>query len=987
MSVRIGIYNLLLCVAVLLMGADNLSAQFYLTGANPARAKWNQIKTPNYKVIYPQGIDSLAYRYAVLLELERNGVMAGVMSDPKPVPVVLQPYTTLSNGMVVWAPKRAEFYTLPPATAEYYQNWERQLVLHESRHIGQMDHFTRGVYKPLSWILGEQITGLGVGLYGARWFLEGDAVVAETELTDGGRGRSASFLEYYRASFLSGQYRNWVKWRFGSNKYYAPNAYAAGYLINSTARLKSDNYLYAGELMNLYVKKFYNPGITNAASKKVAGATPEELFDEGVEMFGQIWREDYQKRGPFTQVTQLGHKRSPFYYEYNSPVVVGNDSIVCIRKGYDSATKLVMLMPDGREKVLRAFSSSTSNLEKSGSRLYWTESVLDERWEKEAYNVLYSYDLESGKVRRLSKKSSYNNPRASASGDSLSVVEYPVGGGSNLVILEAESGNTLASYRAPQNGQLTECAWLGGRLYALVVTEKGLGMYSMSLAEPGKWERVIEEQPKAIRALVSAGGKLYFESDIDGVNNIYEFEPQGEKLRRVVNSHFGSHSPYVHGDRVYYSNLLTNGQEPSYSLIDPQASAKEGDPYVEDGKLHTSYNFLVADRLSEQAQRYFAAQGAAGSAAEGSAAAASDAAASIPMVEKRYRKGAHLFRFHSWAPVYYNVDKLKAMSFENFNESLSLGATVYSQNTLGTAVTMLGYSYSNGFHAGHASFEYSGWLPVIKVTADYNTANRVLHKIEAHEESIRQLVTPTDTPLLKLSAQAYIPVNLSSKGWQRGVVPQLNWQFENNAFYQKGRNSYVNSQKLILAVRYYQMRPVATAAIYPKWGFSATLSGAINLDAGENFGSTASFYSYFYLPGVARNHGLRLSASWQEQFVDGKWMYSGNLVEMPRGHSAKYGRTFSKVTADYAIPINFRGLDLGFLAYVKRLQLIPFADYAQVKVSPGISSNLYSYGADVLVDANFFRIGVPVSVGVRYARTNDSKSLNHFGFLGSVALF
>ncbi|MBR4882296.1 MAG: hypothetical protein IKU18_00310, partial [Bacteroidales bacterium] len=347
MGVKIRIYNILLCAALLLMGAGNLSAQFYLTGANPSRAKWNQIKTPNYKVIYPQGIDSLAHRYATLLETERNGVMAGVMSDPKPVPVVLQPFTTLSNGMVVWAPKRAEFYTLPPATADYYQNWEMQLVLHESRHIGQMDHFTKGVYKPLGWILGEQITGLGVGLYGPKWLLEGDAVVAETELTDGGRGRSASFLEYYRASFLSGQYRNWVRWRFGSNKYYTPNAYAVGYLINSTARLKSDNYLYTGQLMNLYVKKFYNPNITNAASEKVAGATPQELFNEGVEMFGQMWREDYQKRGPFTQVTQLGHKRSPFYYEYNSPVVVGNDSIICIRKGYDSPTKLVMLMPHG----------------------------------------------------------------------------------------------------------------------------------------------------------------------------------------------------------------------------------------------------------------------------------------------------------------------------------------------------------------------------------------------------------------------------------------------------------------------------------------------------------------------------------------------------------------------------------------------------------------------------------------------------------------
>ena len=263
----------------------------------------------------------------------------------------------------------------------------------------------------------------------------------------------------------------------------------------------------------------------------------------------------------------------------------------------------------------------------------------------------------------------------------------------------------------------------------------------------------------------------------------------------------------------------------------------------------------------------------------------------------------------------------------------------------------------------------------------------MLHKIEQHEESIRQVAIETDKPLLKISAQAYIPINLSSKGWQRGLVPQVNWLYENNAYYQQKRKSYVDMQELILSLRYYQMRPVATAAIYPKWGFSATLSGAVNLDAGENFGSTASFYSYFYLPGFVANHGLRLSASYQEQFVDGKWMYSNNLVSMPRGHKIKYGKTYSMVTADYAIPFNFRGLDLGFLAYIKRVQFIPFADYARVKNSPDISSTLYSYGADLLFDTIFFRIGVPVSVGVRYARTNDPKSLNHFGFLGSISLF
>ena len=101
-------------------------------------------------------------------------------------------------------------------------------------------------------------------------------------------------MEHYRASFLSGQYRNWWRWRYGSNIYYTPNVYALGYVINSTARLKSGNYLYTGELMDTYVKRFYNPNITNAASRKITGSTPRELFDEGMQMYSDMWRKDYE---------------------------------------------------------------------------------------------------------------------------------------------------------------------------------------------------------------------------------------------------------------------------------------------------------------------------------------------------------------------------------------------------------------------------------------------------------------------------------------------------------------------------------------------------------------------------------------------------------------------------------------------------------------------------------------------------------------------
>ena len=44
------------------------SAQFFVTGDDPGRLRWNYMDTESYRVIYPQGSDSLARVYARKLE-------------------------------------------------------------------------------------------------------------------------------------------------------------------------------------------------------------------------------------------------------------------------------------------------------------------------------------------------------------------------------------------------------------------------------------------------------------------------------------------------------------------------------------------------------------------------------------------------------------------------------------------------------------------------------------------------------------------------------------------------------------------------------------------------------------------------------------------------------------------------------------------------------------------------------------------------------
>jgi len=239
------------------LSSNHLNGQFYTLGSEPSWVKWQVIETENYKIIFPRGIDSLAQRYAKLMESANAWVQRPLKIKANPIEVVLHPYNVMSNGLVVWAPKRVEFITRPLAFGGYSQNWEKQLVVHEIRHIAQISKFEHGVFKPLSWFIGQQAQGLGVGLYLDKWALEGDAVVSETELSATGRGRDPEYLIFFKAAFLNDEYRTWRQWKLGSGKKYCPDIYSLGYMIDSFIRFSSGNYYYMGDLLEYLIKYFY----------------------------------------------------------------------------------------------------------------------------------------------------------------------------------------------------------------------------------------------------------------------------------------------------------------------------------------------------------------------------------------------------------------------------------------------------------------------------------------------------------------------------------------------------------------------------------------------------------------------------------------------------------------------------------------------------------------------------------------------------------
>jgi hypothetical protein len=130
------------------------------------------------------------------------------------------------------------------------------------------------------------------------------------------------------------------------------------------------------------------------------------------------------------------------YAEYSSPVKIGRDSILYIKKAYDDFRCLV-LVSGGEEKVLAGLSSSVEQVKGAAGKVWFVESVADVRWSNQVYGEIYSYNIVSGKFDRLAAKGYYAHVCPREDGKILQAVAYNPAGGTAVEIWVGMCGRCL----------------------------------------------------------------------------------------------------------------------------------------------------------------------------------------------------------------------------------------------------------------------------------------------------------------------------------------------------------------------------------------------------------------------------------------------------------------------------------------------------------------------------------------------------------------
>ena len=970
----------------------SVNAQSYYSAGSDPLMRWRSINTEHYEIIYPEGIDSLARVYAANMEaVRKDAILVPQKVDPKRTSVILHPFTlTGDDTQRSNAPVRLDVYTSPNMYDYMSEPWEYTNSIAKSRHLGHAYMLDRGFFRYARYVFGDNARMLGDMLFFNKFYWMGDENVAVTDLTHAGAGRNADFLKAYRTAFAENDLRNYDRWKLGSYEFYTPEPDGFGYLLEANYRYQKGDYFFSSKWADSYFKHPFKAWIAGSLSDE-SSAFKSKYFTEYWQSIGNILLDDFDARKPFTAESKIWPAEN--YSEYlRFTYDEDENAIYAVKSSLKEADKLVRIdLTRGTEKFLRYFSQETSDLNMVGDLLYWSETVHKGPWELSDYSEVFTYNVKTGVVRNLTKNTRYFSPAPADDGMVVAVSENTVEGMSYLTILSPD-GKKEASFMAPDNGSIKELTWMGDVLYCLIVTSDGLGMYSM---DDDGWKNVIAPQWQNMSCLnmntLRLNGKmtdvLTFTSDVDGVSNIYAYVPEERTTYRLINSPYGVSCANADNDgNLLYSRYGRTG----YSIARTSASYFDMKPV----DMSAPYSFPMADKGSEQASNAYPKPD-------------KDYIASY-MDESRYpsehyNKLAHLLHIHSWAPLYYepaNVwgkDKMNA----------SLGFTVASQNKLGTVKGRFGYSfakspYSSKYRSGlHSGISFNGGIPRIDINAEVNTSEKVefIHYKNEDGEITNGYRFVGGFPYYDIYARIYQPLTYSMLGWNAELLPYLTYHHNNNRAVDLIDGRTGTADYFQAGISGTMEAETAYSAIYPRWGLGVSL----DYMAPAAFGNSAKLFTSqtalslsAYLPGFAVNHGFQVSLeAVNQRWKGGRAVFSTeSLINMPRGFvkvdPAEFNsRNYVKGAIDYAIPVYLGDYNLLGVLYFRRLQIIPFFDYAVSWQYSGGKKDFYSVGTDLLADINVLRIRQGVATGLRYAYNNGSPSMpasHTFQFLVKVNL-
>lgn len=913
-----------------------LNGQFYSTGSAPATQKWDQISTDHFRIIFPRGLaemaDSLAGELEYSLPYTSKGLYRPLIGK---VDVVLHNTSVLSNGYVTLAPRRMELVVAPPQDS-YAQNWMSQLVLHESRHVAQLNMIKQGFTRCLSWISGEIAPGM-VSSQVPSWFYEGDAVYSETLLSGAGRGRIPGFEMPLRTMLLEKNATySYDKAVFGSYRNFVPDIYCYGYQMTQYAREKHGPAFWSNAI-SYTARNPYLIWPLAVYMKRHFGFYKSDLYKATIDSLKDLYN---NKKDSYisTDYSRINLREDRVYTDYKLPKDLGNGRVIAFRKGLNQAGNFVVVEPCGT--VSKLFNTGRFNQLKydvHGSWVVWDEVVPDPRWERRDYSVIVLANLQNHTKKALTRRTRYFSPDISPNGKIIAVIEIDETNRNFITLLDLQSGEPITRIPAPPGSALQFPEWTDMQhIAAITVGNTGKQLVVLDL-DGENWSLILSAGQEDISEPVNYKKYILFRGSFNGIENIYAVnKSKSADIYQVSFSRYGGYHPAVTGDssRLLFSDYTSLGFDVTSIPLDTSRWIQ----VLPAQKAEPSWHIQPVVWTDQQT------------------------ASKVITEEKPYRKAAHLFRFHSWLPFYADVNKLT----ENLEQlPIRPGFILYSQNEISTLTSSLGYSYDQGYHKIFPAFYWRGWYPVVEFSAQLGGPAQVMPLPASVEVPAKPM------PYYEFTLKTYVPMVFSKGGYNIRLQPGIDYQ-------QLGIWHYSNAT-LLQGIDFIHFRTqvsrykrLAARDFLPPSGQSLSVTLTETVLDKDLFGNLYSIETGLYFPGLVPQHYFYITGGYQQQHVE-KYYIPINRIDFPRGFQSTVSEQLSSVSLNYAFNVAYPDWSAGPFLYLKRFRMNLFYDLSYgVKAqefTPTGSAYFTGYyastGTEILADLHLIRFIFPISAGTR----------------------
>ena len=985
--------RLILLISFILCGllsTESVVAQYYSWGADPASYRWKQMRADDYRVVYPDTAQPIANRMMCYLDAVQGDIAYGYRHPQMSIPFVVHPSNFMSNGLVMWMPRRVEFISTPDVQS-YSMPWTKQLVAHEYRHAVQYNNLNRGIVKALSYLLGQQSSTIGL-LFMPLWMMEGDAVMTETEMSTFGRGLQPSFTMAYRAhESVAYGYKNFDKWFSGSYKDYIPNHYHIGYLLSRHGYQQYGTVM-GDDVAELTSRRPWMVVSNTWVFKKLYGSSTPKLFYDTFLSLEEHWR-PLADVDETTEPMAIAEPKS--YTTYSHPLPLEDGRILFLKENFDKPTAFVTVDEATGEERRIAYTGivSTRPMLSEEGRVWWTEYRQSALFGEKVDSKLCYMDLDEGCTKTMRKHSNVLYPTPTE-GHGIAWVEYTPDGRYTVVVNGASdiARSTELAYGSEVHGMAWDNATEA--LYLIITDDDG--MHIASLTAEGITP-VTRAAYTTLSDLVAKDGVLYYGSIASGRDELHMYDLSTEREYRLSTSRFGSFQPVpLDSGRVVATTYDRRGYLPvTQRLSDTVEVAYAPHPPKIMLPELPRWNVVNLDTVRFDS------------------AAADSVRASHP--PKRCSRIAHACNIHSWAPASYDPYALTEESHIAFN----LGATVMTQNLLSTleGFATWGWNKSEG-SVFKGTLRYNGLGVNLWVNGTYGGAQQI-YKVAIYNPKTGELEYPNEPEVgryYSVGVGATLPI-LMQRGYHTSqFAVSASWNFSNgmvanvdNLEIKGGKVTNIHTigysegvHLLNFGVSFQDYVRMAHRDFLPPWGVALAVNSGLN-PASTNFGQLFVLYGKLYTPGFAPHHSLSLAAAYQtsiggfqsDMVLSSLTFKSSRLI--PRGYTTYdiANNNYVATSLNYQAPVWYPDGGIRGIVYFKRLRLNAGFDYASfqkryVDKTDGslveYRRHIGSYGLDLGVDFTLFAMPSSATISAtlslyrtaQFAPFEDGKF--HFSF-------